>query len=88
MGKTETKISLGTRVAAWLRESNRWKHLAGGFAVGLGADGPYCAAYAGTGVAAALELKDRQWGGRWDWTDFALTVAGTAAGWGLRMIFR
>jgi len=64
----------------WLKESNRWKHAVGGFLIGFFADSDYCAAYAGTGVAAALELKDRLWGGKWDWTDFALTVAGTAIG--------
>ena len=52
----------------------------GGIAIGLGADGTYCAAYAGIGVAAALELKDKLWGGRWDWADFALTLAGVAVG--------
>lgn len=68
------------RIKAWLLASNRWKHIVGGIAVGLGADGTYCAAYAGTGVASALELKDRLHGGRWDWIDWALTLAGVAAG--------
>lgn len=77
------------KLVSWLSASNRWKHLAGGAAIGFAADSPYCAAYAGTGVAAALELKDRQWGGRWDWTDFALTVLGTAAGYSVRwLIFK
>ncbi len=72
------------RIKAWLLASNRWKHLIGGMAVGLGADGTYCAAYAGAGIASALELKDRLHGGRWDWTDWTLTLAGVAAGQALR----
>ena len=58
----------------WLRESNRIKHLLGGFVIGLGANDLYCAAYAGGGVAAALELKDHLYGGKWDWIDIAITM--------------
>ena len=68
------------RVMKWLTESNRWKHLLGGVLIGCGADGLYCAMYAGTGVAAALELKDKLWGGKWDWIDFGCTVAGAVVG--------
>lgn len=68
------------KVIDWLAKSNHWKHLAGGVLIGFGADGWYCAAYAGVGVAAALELKDRLWGGKWDWSDFALTVGGVIVG--------
>jgi hypothetical protein len=68
----------------WLKASNRWKHLTGGFIIGLGANDAYCAAYAGIGVAGALEYKDYQWGGKPDWIDFSLTVLGTAAGYGVR----
>ncbi len=64
----------------WLKTSNRWKHLAGGILVGLGANTWYCALYAGVGVAAALELKDKLHGGTWDWVDFGLTMAGVAMG--------
>ena len=51
------------KIFKWLRESNRYAHLLGGVAIGLGADNWYCAGYAGVGVASALELKDRMWGG-------------------------
>jgi len=70
----------------WLKESNRWKHLIGGYAIGLGADGLYCAAYAGIGVASALEFKDTQWGGKWDWIDWGLTVLGVSLGFGTRTL--
>lgn len=68
------------KVIAWLKSSNRWKHAVGGIIIGLGADSNYCAAYAGIGVAGALELKDKLWGGKWDWIDFCLTVGGVIIG--------
>jgi len=68
------------KILEWLKESNRWKHAIGGLLIGLFADSDYCAAYAGVGVAATLELKDKLWGGKWDWVDFALTVGGVIVG--------
>ena len=68
------------KIKAWFVESNRGKHLVGGMAIGFFADGAYCAAYAGIGVASALELKDNLWGGRWDWVDWCCTVSGVAMG--------
>ena len=53
------------KVIKWLKESN--KHLMGGMLSGAGANSLYCAAYAGIGVATALELKDRMWGGKAEW---------------------
>lgn len=73
------------RILRWIKESNRWKHLAGGVVIGLGANSCYCAAYAGVGVATTLELKDKQWGGKWDWTDFCLTIAGVGVGYFIRI---
>lgn len=60
--------------------------MAGGVLIGLGADSNYCAIYAGVGVAAALELKDKLWGGKWDWIDFGLTVGGAVVGWLIRIL--
>lgn len=68
------------KIWEWLKTSNRWKHIIGGMAIGLGANSNYCAAYAGIGVAAALELKDKLWGSKWDWIDFVITVAGVIVG--------
>lgn len=67
-------------ISKWLGASNRYKHFVGGVVIGLGANSTYCAAYAGVGVAAALELKDELWGGKWDWIDFGCTVAGVVVG--------
>ena len=68
-------------------ESNRWKHFAGGVLIGAGSDGLYCALYAGCGVAGALELKDKLWGGKWDWLDFSATLLGVGIGYGIRTVF-
>ena len=72
-------------IIAWLKTSNHWKHVVGGAVIGAGANGWYCALYAGCGVAAAMELKDCLWGGEWGWTDLTLTVAGVVAGHLLRV---
>lgn len=66
------------KIIAWFKSSNRWKHFAGGVAIGIGADDTYCAAYTGVLVASSLELKDKLWGGKWDWIDWSLTIAGVA----------
>jgi len=70
----------------WLKQSHRWQHFDGGVLVGIGANDLYCAAYAGIGVAGALEFKDWQSeGARPELADFLLTVAGVAVGYGVRL---
>ena len=64
----------------WLKQSNRIKHLIGGSIIGIGANDIYCAAYAGSGVAVAMELKDHLCGGKWDWIDIATTMVGVSVG--------
>ena len=74
------------KVIEWLGLSNRWKHLLGGVLIGTGANSLYCAAYAGIGVASALEFKDKLWGGKPDIIDWALTVGGVAVGYDVRYL--
>ncbi len=74
-------------IFSWITESNRWKHLVGGIIIGIGANDVYCAAYAGIGIASALELKDKLWGGKPDIIDWLLTVGGVAAGYAIRLGF-
>lgn len=63
----------------WFKQSNRWKHLFYGFLVSL------LMGFAFTcGAAAGMEFKDEQWGGKWDWVDFWLTVAGALGGGAIR----
>lgn len=74
------------KLFTWLKESNRYKHLLGGIAIGAFANSLYCAAYAGLGVATALELKDKLWGGKFDLVDLSLTLSGVAIGYGVRIM--
>lgn len=74
------------KLFTWLKESDRYKHLIGGIAIGAFANSLYCAAYAGLGVATALELKDKMWGGKFDFVDLSLTLAGVAIGYGVRIM--
>ncbi len=76
------------KIILWLKESNRYKHLIGGVLIGVGANSLYCAAYAGIGIATALELKDKMWGGRADIIDWGLTVGGVAIGFGVRTLVK
>lgn len=77
------------KIIDWFKESNRWKHLLGGFIIGLLCNSWYCAGLTGTGVAGALEFKDWQWGGKPDIIDFLLTLGGTMLGYSTRyLIFR
>ena len=74
------------KVSAWLKESHRWQYLVGGLAIGLASDSNYCAALAGIGIASSLELKDKLWGGKWDWIDWALILSGVIVGRLIRII--
>ena len=82
----KTKNIKMKKVIKWLKESNRYKHLIGGVLVGGGANSLYCAAYAGIGIATALELKDKMWGGKADIIDWGLTVDDVAIGFGVRTL--
>lgn len=59
----------------WFKESNRWKHLVGGFVLGL-----LLTFISPLTAAGCLEFKDVQWGGKWDWIDFGLTCLGGLVG--------
>ena len=60
----------------FLTASNRYKHLIGGFAVGLCALDLWTSIYATIVAASCLELKDKLYGNKWDWVDWALTLVG------------
>lgn len=74
------------KIIIWLKESHRWLHIVGGLAIGLFSDSNYCAALSGLGVASSLELKDKLWGGKWDWIDWALTMDGVIVGRLIRVL--
>lgn len=64
------------KIISFLKKSNHYKHLVGGFLVGLCALSPWAAIYAAIVAASCLELKDKLHGCPWDWTDWACTVFG------------
>lgn len=77
------------RIVKWFAESNRYKHLTGGFILGLISDSYYCATLVGATVGAAMEFKDKSHGTVWDWIDCTLTLAGSLAGFTLKhLLFR
>ena len=59
----------------WIKESNRNKHFV--YAIPLGF---FLTILCVLGVASGMEFKDRQWGGKWDWFDFAATMLGGLVG--------
>ncbi len=64
------------KIISFLSESNRYKHLVGGFIVGLCALSPWTAIYSAIVAASCLELKDRLHGNKWDWIDWLCTAFG------------
>lgn len=64
------------KIISFLKQSNRYKHLVGGFIVGICALSPWSALYSAAVAASCLELKDVLHGCRWDWVDWLLTVFG------------
>lgn len=71
----------------FIRQSNRWKHLIGGFIIGVIGNDAYCSIYAGAIAASCLEYKDKTYGGKWDWIDWAMTTTGSIIGMITRLIF-
>lgn len=73
-------------ILEWLKQSNRWKHLLGGFIIGIIPNGWFAGIYGGVLTASALEFKDKMKGGNWDWIDWMLTVGGAVAGCIIRLL--
>ena len=57
-------------------ESNHYKHLVGGFLVGIIGLNVWAALYASIVAASCMEYKDAAHGAEWDWQDWRCTVAG------------
>lgn len=64
------------RILLFLKTSNRYKHLIGGFLVGLFALSALPALYSAAIAGTCLELKDKLHGYYWDWLDWILTLIG------------
>ncbi|MCI5646903.1 MAG: hypothetical protein SPC28_05805 [Alloprevotella sp.] len=60
------------KILDFLKRSNRYKHLIGGFLVGICALSGQNAIYAAAVAASCLELKDKLHGCMWDWVDWII----------------
>lgn len=76
------------KIISWIKQSNRYKHLIGGFVIGLLSLCPTSGLYATFLVALALEYKDKLWGGKFDWLDALTTMIGGIAGTFLNILMR
>lgn len=76
------------KMIEWLKKSNRWKHLVGGFILGVIPPDYITGLYGGIVAASALEFKDKSYGDKWDWTDWIVTVAGSILGCLLRLMVK
>lgn len=68
------------RMKDWLKQSNRYKHLIGGFLVGFAPINVWAGLYASFIASLCLEFKDKEYGGKWDWVDSAVTMLGGCIG--------
>lgn len=66
----------------WLKESNRMKHFLYGIPTGLLLTILFTA-----GIATGMEFKDKKWGGKWDWKDWAATMLGGFIGQLIQLLF-
>lgn len=60
----------------WLKGSNRYRHLIGGFILGLISLDVYSMVMLSFCTGAALEYKDKMYGNKWDWLDLSVTMVG------------
>lgn len=74
------------KVINWLKESNRYKHLIGGIILGIVSIDIYCTILLSISVASALEYKDIQWGGKWDWFDWIVTIIGVLISFSIKYL--
>lgn len=79
---------VNNKILNWLKSSNRYKHLIGGFIIGLLAFSDYNAVYASSIGGFCLELKDKLRGSYFDVIDFSLVIIGAILGrLTIRLIF-
>lgn len=69
------KIVILSYIMDWLKQSNRLKHLL--YAIPIGLLGTILCVL---GLATGMELKDKLWGGKWDWLDWLATILGGLVG--------
>lgn len=69
------RIVILSYIMNWLKQSNRLKHLL--YAIPIGLIGTILCVI---GIATGMEFKDKLWGGKWDWLDWAATILGGLIG--------
>lgn len=74
------------KYAALITTSNRYKHIAGGFILGVFSDDIYTTILVGGTVGAALEYKDKSYGNVFDPIDLGCTVLGSLLGYGAKAL--
>jgi hypothetical protein len=63
------------------QDVTRWKHFFYAIPIGL-----VFTILCVLGVASGMEFKDKQWGGFWDWKDWACTMLGGLVGQAVQAI--
>ena len=66
----------------WITESNRFKH----FLYAIPCASILTILFV-AGLAAGMEFKDKDKGGRWDWLDLIATLLGGIIGQGVQILF-
>ena len=64
----------------WMHESNRMRHFLYAIPIGL-----VFTILCVLGCASGMEFKDLQWGGKWDWLDWAATMLGGLVGQAIQL---
>lgn len=64
------------KIIDWFKESDRYKHFIGGAIICLMSIFINSLIFPVITAAACLELKDKLHSGKWDWTDFLITICG------------
>lgn len=65
----------------WFKESNRDKHFLYAIPCGLIGGLPFA-----IGLATGMEFKDKLYGNKFDWIDWAMTVAGGVLGQAIQVL--
>lgn len=73
--KEKIVILLNKILPKWLKESNRTKRLLYAIPIGF-----LFTILCVLGVASGMEIKDKAYGGKWDWLDWSATMIGGIIG--------
>lgn len=69
------------KIIEWLKYSNNWKHLVACLLISI-----VCGFIPAMLVGIAVEIKDKSWGGQFDWSDIRTDLLGACIGTIIRFI--